>query len=78
MLDGIIKDKIITLEENVLTGGFGSAVSEYYKKKGKVADIYSYGILDNFVKHGSISFQQKINGLDYESIINDLTQKKVL
>ncbi|HQO09401.1 MAG TPA: 1-deoxy-D-xylulose-5-phosphate synthase [Clostridiales bacterium] len=47
-------NKIITIEENSLNGGFGSAVIEYYNSIGKndIA-VHRLGIPDEFVEHGN-------------------------
>lgn len=61
--------KIITLEEGILSGGFGAAVLEYsaakrLEKPGqKQAEIFCLGIKDQFVEHGSRSILLDINGL---------------
>lgn len=45
---------LITLEESVLQGGFGSAVLEYYNDKGLHVDIERMGIPDCFIEHGDV------------------------
>lgn len=60
---------IVTLEDNVIAGGFGSAISELLNELG----IYGKGILqiglpDKFVTHGDVSVLQKLCGMDAESI----------
>jgi 1-deoxy-D-xylulose-5-phosphate synthase len=61
--------KIITVEENVLAGGFGSAVLETLEQNNidgiKVKRI---GIPDKFVEHGSQEILRKKYGLDKEGI----------
>lgn len=60
-LDGeLLKDvfsrhkKVITLEDNVITGGFGSAVLEFVNQnKIAGADILVHGLPDKFVEHGT-------------------------
>ena len=69
VLDRIKNNKIITLEENVLIGGFGSLVSEYYKQNRISANVYSFGIKDEFIAHGDIKSQMKENGLTADNII---------
>lgn len=55
MLDDLAKrfKLIITLEENTLVGGFGSAVLEYYAEKKYTNTVYRIGLPDNFVEHGT-------------------------
>jgi 1-deoxy-D-xylulose-5-phosphate synthase len=69
--------KIITIEENVLQGGFGSAVLELLAEKN-VTDVMvrRLGIPDEFVGHATQSEQRHKYGLDEEGII--LTVKEML
>ncbi len=46
-------NKIITVEENSIVGGFGSAVVEYFNDKNYKNDILRIGLPDNFVEHGT-------------------------
>lgn len=62
-------DKIITIEENALSGGFGSAVLEFAEAhdiKGVV--IKRIGIPDEFIEHGSRDQLLHDLGLDNEGI----------
>jgi 1-deoxy-D-xylulose-5-phosphate synthase len=60
---------LITVEENVLAGGFGSAVIECLNKAG-LTDVLvkRIGINDEFVEHGSQKILRKKYGLDEEGI----------
>jgi 1-deoxy-D-xylulose-5-phosphate synthase len=64
-------DRVITVEENVLDGGFGSAVLEMMERRGirKVA-IKRIGIPNCFVEHGSQELLREKYGLDPEGIAN--------
>ncbi len=55
MLDEVSKthQKVITIEENVLAGGFGAAITEYYSDKNYKNDIFRIGLPDSFIEHGS-------------------------
>lgn len=50
--------RIVTVEENVLQGGFGSAVLEFYERKMLTAErrFLRIGIPDRFVHHGPQSY----------------------
>ena len=65
---------IVTLEENVLNGGFGSTVSTYYTKKGISPKVLSFGVDDVFVDHASIEKQFVDNGLSEENIIEKIKE----
>lgn len=57
--------KIITVEENVLSGGFGSSVLEVLGEKGiQGVKVKCLGINDIFVEHGSQDILRKKYGLD--------------
>ncbi|GMU85672.1 MAG: 1-deoxy-D-xylulose-5-phosphate synthase [Ignavibacteriales bacterium] len=44
---------IVTLEENSIVGGFGSAVAEYLMDRGFKNDLLRVGLPDHFVDHGT-------------------------
>jgi 1-deoxy-D-xylulose-5-phosphate synthase len=60
--------KIVTLEENSLPGGFGSAIIEYFSEKNYKNDILRFGLPDNFIDHGTQKQLHKLIGIDPESI----------
>ena len=73
LLDEIAEryDRVITLEDGCLEGGFGSAVLEYYSEKGgKVPSVKRLGIPDRFITHGSIPQLQQECGIDTASIVS--------
>ena len=47
------KAPIITVEEGMLAGGFGSAIREYLSAKGYSVPVVSLGIKDNFIEHAT-------------------------
>ncbi|MCQ2297106.1 MAG: 1-deoxy-D-xylulose-5-phosphate synthase [Bacteroidales bacterium] len=72
LLDQIAEryDRVITLEDGCLEGGFGSAVLEYYSAKGgKTPAVKRLGIPDRFITHGTIPQLQQECGIDTTSII---------
>lgn len=63
--------RIITVEENVLQGGFGSAVLEMLAEKNiSGIQVKRLGIPDEFVEHASQSQLRHKYGLDTEGIIS--------
>ena len=76
----------ITLEDNVVTGGAGSAVNEYIIGKGLDINIMNLGIPDKIISHGSQDELYAEIGLDKKSLeikINELynhiaTNEKVI
>jgi 1-deoxy-D-xylulose-5-phosphate synthase len=68
----VTHDSIITLEDNVLKGGFGSAILETLDQNDILIPVKRFGWPDEFIEHGnSVSDLRKNHGLDDESIISD-------
>lgn len=59
---------LVTLEENAVAGGAGSAVSEYLNSQGVVMPILQLGFADRFVEHDSQEQQLANLGLDAAGI----------
>ena len=72
MLLSILKkfDKIITVEENALLGGFGSGILEFAEAHGiNNVLIRRMGIPDKFIEHGPRNKLLSILGLDKDGIV---------
>ncbi|MCP3738541.1 1-deoxy-D-xylulose-5-phosphate synthase [Rossellomorea sp. BNER] len=64
---------ILTIEEAVLQGGFGSAVLEFAQEKGyKNLVMDRMGIPDCFIEHGSVKELLKEIGLTTENVIDKI------
>ena len=61
-------DKIVTVEDGVRSGGFGSAVLEWMADNGFTPRITRIGLPDNFVEHGTVDELRRIVGMDADSI----------
>ena len=70
LLDEIGKKfkKVITIEDGVRNGGFGSAVLEWFNDHGYAPSVQRIGLPDEFVTHGSVDELRKIVGLDASHI----------
>lgn len=66
-------DKVVTIEDGVRNGGFGSAVTEWMQDHGYNIKIVRMGLPNQFVEHGSIPELMKLVKLDEESIKKTLT-----
>jgi 1-deoxy-D-xylulose-5-phosphate synthase len=67
--------KILTVEENVLQGGFGSAVLELLQEKGLFSvQIMRLGIPDLFVEHGPQSLLRAKYGIDEDGIFKGVIE----
>lgn len=61
---------IITMEENVHTGGFGEQVEDFLFENGYTGRIINISLPDEFIPQGDVAFLKKKFGLDSESIYN--------
>ncbi len=61
--------KVLTVEENVIQGGFGSAVLELFQEKGLFSiSVKRLGIPDTFVEHGPQALLREKYGIDEKGI----------
>ena len=67
---------LVTVEENVIAGGAGSAVSEYLNEKDIAVSLKQLGLPDYFVEHGNPAEMLKNCGLDSTGIFNSI-QKRI-
>ena len=66
-------DKMVTVEENALAGGFGSSVLEFLSDKGvKDMEVSRLGIPDRFIEHGSRDEILESLGLSAEGIAESI------
>ncbi|SHF01509.1 1-deoxy-D-xylulose-5-phosphate synthase [Caloramator proteoclasticus] len=74
MLDNLIErsDHIFTVEDNVLYGGFGSAINEYLISKNYKGKVVNIAFPDEFIPHGSVDILYKKYGLDPDGIYNTI------
>ena len=60
--------RVVTVEDGVRNGGFGSAVLEWMADHGCTTRITRLGLPDKFVEHGTVAQLQHIVGIDAEAI----------
>lgn len=68
--------KIVTIEDGCITGGLGSAVTEFMAENNYTPTIRRIGIPDKFVEHGTTDELYKICGMDCDSILNTIINLK--
>ncbi|MBI5341885.1 MAG: 1-deoxy-D-xylulose-5-phosphate synthase [Deltaproteobacteria bacterium] len=62
--------RVLTIEENVLAGGFGSAVLEMFEEHGEhPPHVRRLGIRDVFVEHGSQAELREIHGINADAVV---------
>ncbi len=64
----VTHERFVTLEDNAIAGGAGSAVSEYLLAQGHLKPIKLLGLPDEFIKHGSQTEIHAELGLSSEGI----------
>ena len=64
--------RIVTVEENVLAGGFGSAVLEALAEADEEVSVHRIGMPDSFVEHGTADAQRQELSLDAEGIVRQV------
>ena len=68
-------DFMITLEDNVLAGGFGSAILEILQQKDVSIPVKRFGWPDQFIEHGnSVSTLRQKHGLDEPRIMSEIEE----
>ena len=66
-------EKIITIEDGVIKGGFGTAILEFASQNKYPNPILNLGIPDEFIEHGTVEELQKYCKIDIESLISILS-----
>ncbi|MFP5350874.1 MAG: 1-deoxy-D-xylulose-5-phosphate synthase, partial [Gammaproteobacteria bacterium] len=69
-------DLIVTVEENTVAGGAGSAVNEYLARAGLGIPIVNLGLPDHFIEHGDPRQLLAECGLDAEGIYRSILRHR--
>lgn len=74
ILKSINKTKrIITIEDNVLSGGFCTYIESIVLRNNvQGIQFKAFGWKDNFIEHGKVEELEKLYGLDTENIVNEI------
>ena len=74
LLDELAKTHslFVTIEENVLTGGFGEQVMDYVSRAALDVHVRNIGIPDEYVEHGNVEVLRKETGLDRETVVKQI------
>ncbi|MCI8517361.1 MAG: 1-deoxy-D-xylulose-5-phosphate synthase [Hungatella sp.] len=68
---------LVTLEENVLRGGFGLEVTAYIHRNHPQVKVLNIAIPDAYVEHGNVSILRQELGIDSDSIIRKIKERFV-
>lgn len=74
LLDRLAKNHrtIVTMEENVLQGGFGLAAAAYMSSRYPEIKVVNIALPDAYVEHGNVSLLRSGLGIDSDSIVKKL------
>ena len=68
-------DLLVSLEENSIAGGAGSAVSEFLAEQAVVMPILQLGLPDQFIDHANHQQQLEMAGLDAQQILSRIQER---
>ncbi len=66
---------IVTMEENVASGGYGEKVREYVDSLDVSTQVLSISIPDEYVEHGNVELLKQEIGIDARSIVEKVSGK---
>ena len=77
LIDWLAKshDALVTVEENVVAGGAGSAVAEALAQRGIAVPLLHLGLPDAFIEHGDPAFLLAQCGLDAKGIAASILER---
>ena len=65
---------VVTLEDNVLQGGFGQQVSSWLYEHELFPKMIHIAVPDQFIEHGSVEQLFKKLGMDAESVVEKIAE----
>ena len=71
-------DVIITMEENVLSGGLGLQVSDWLMQHHPGIRLVHITLPDAYVEHGDVSVLREHLGIDSDSVIRKLEESHII
>lgn len=66
---------LVTMEENVESGGFGEKVRTYVDERKWEMGVLSICVPDEYVEHGNVEILRKEIGIDADTIVNRIVEK---
>ena len=76
MLDRLAKEHkiLVTMEENVAAGGFGSQVADYMRREHPEVKIMTIALPDSFIEHGNPEKLKEKAGIDAVSVYKKIKE----
>lgn len=69
---------IVTMEENVLQGGYGLTVGAYIHEHYPEVKVFHVALPDAYVEHGNVSILRRGLGIDSDSIIERMKREGLI
>ncbi len=66
---------IVTMEENVLNGGYGERVNRFVRELKLDMDVVQIAVPNQYVEHGNVDLLKKEIGLDADSIVRKIENR---
>lgn len=66
--------RFVTIEDNVLRGGYGEAVTAYMQREHPACRILTLGVPDTFVEQGNTEVLYRVLGLDEPSLLRKIKE----
>ncbi len=67
---------LVTLEENVLSGGYGEKVAAYIKRNRYGIEVSNVAIPNAYIEHGNVNILKQNSGIDKDSIVKRILALK--
>lgn len=77
LVDRLAKEHrlLVTLEENVLQGGYGLMVTDYVHQHSLQTQVLNIALPDAYVEHGNVTILRETLGIDSDSVIRRIKEE---
>ncbi len=74
MIEKLTKDHelLVTLEENLLNGGYGMKITRFVEERGYPIRVRNIAIPNLYIEHGNVEILKKEAGIDVETILQKI------
>ena len=64
--------RIFTMEDHMITGGFGETLTRYCLDRGYTVPVHCFGVADRFIQHGDHELLMQDAGLNAEAVTDEM------
>ena len=65
---------VVTMEENIINGGFGEHITRFYNEQGIYVNVLNIAIPDEYVEHGNVDILYHEVGIDADTILKRIKE----